>query len=106
MSYFNPKIYNKQNLREDDLSELSYWETVFRNLIDNTQMQERVSTGSQTMDNIKDEVIAGFCEELKVALGYELQQNAVAIIDNYGEDVPEREDFETFIYGEEDNENE
>lgn len=104
MSYFNPKIYNKQNLKEDDLSELSYWETVFRNLIENTQMQERVSTGSQTMDNIKDEIIAGFCEELKVALGYELQQNAVAIIDNYGEDVPEREDFETFLV--EDYENE
>lgn len=104
MSCFNPKIYNKQNLKEDDLSELSYWETVFKNLIENTQMQERLSTGSRTLDNVKDEIIAGFCEELKVALGEELQQNAVAIIDNYGEDVPEREEFETFLCDAEDEE--
>lgn len=106
MSYFNPKIYNKQNLKEDDLSELSYWETVFKNLIDDTQFAEKVSTGSQILDNIKDEIIADFCEGLKIALGHNLQQQAVAIIDNYSEDVPEREEFETFLYDAEDDENE
>jgi len=97
MSYFNPKIYNKQNLKEDDLSELEYWNKVFTTLIDN-QKEGFFHSGSPTFDKMRQEFLNEFCEQMKTALGYEMQNNVVAIIDEYEETVPEREEYETFLY--------
>jgi hypothetical protein len=34
MTYFNPKIYNKQNLKKEDRRELEYYNNMFLNVID------------------------------------------------------------------------
>lgn len=102
MSFFNPKIYNKQNLKEDDLSELEYWHGVFTSVIDNAEFDAYADTECcKVFRDARNEIIKDFCHELKTKLGYTMQDNVVGIIDNYDDDVQEREEFETFIYEEE-----
>ena len=99
MSYFNPKIYNKQNLKEKDRIELEYWEDEFVSLIKTAQDNFQLgSTGSKTIDRIREEIVDNFCKELKIALGCFLQDNVVGIIDHYDEEVDEVEEYETFFY--------
>ena len=102
MTYFNPAIYNKENLRKNDRKQLEYCEQVFKNVIMNTKADFDASEfggNSNTMKQIVNEIVESFCNELRVNLGYELQENVVGIIDNYGEDeAPEREVYTTFLY--------
>lgn len=99
MSYFDPKIYNKNNLHEADKKELDYWESVFINLIENTLFD--FECGEGTLGKIKKEVAEEFSKELRTQLGYELQENVVSIIDAYEEDIEEVEDPDTYFYEEE-----
>lgn len=34
MTYFDPHIYNKQNLKKEDREEIDYWECIILNAID------------------------------------------------------------------------
>lgn len=103
MTYFNPAIFNKENLKEKDRKELEYYEDVFKNVIANTEFDycanDDFGGNSPTMKNMLSEVIHSFCEALRTDLGYAMQEQVVAMIDSYDEDVPEREEYTTFIGG-------
>ena len=96
MSYFDPKIYCKQNLKEEDRKELDYWRDVFLNVIENAKF-EAASLENGILGQMKNEIIADFCEEVKDSLGSALQDNVVGIIDAYEEDVEEVENPETYL---------
>ena len=100
MTYFDPKIYNKQNLKSEDRKELEYWNDVFHHVIYNAQFNYRLDniTGSDTLDKIVGEVIEGFCKQLGRDLGHAMQDSLVGCIDNYEEGaVSEVENPETFV---------
>ena len=100
MTYFNPRIYNKQNLKEKDRKELEYWKEVFDSVIENAKewFVSSTITDIQTIDNLLAEVAEEFCEYVRADLGYQLQDNVVSIIDNYEGDIEEVEEPETFLY--------
>lgn len=101
MSYYNPKIFNKQNLKAEDRTELDYWDGVFKNVVLNTK--EDYDDDIPAITELKKQIIDDFCEKLKTNWGYELQENVVSIIDNYEEDIEEVENPETYFYEGEDN---
>lgn len=101
MSYFNPKIFNRENLNDKDRAELDYWHDEFDNVIENA-FDDFESTGSTMADAIKREFIADFCGTLRARLGEALQDNLVGIIDGYEHNVPEREEYTDYLYDPED----
>lgn len=105
MSYYNPKIFNKQNLKAEDRTELDYWDGVVKNLILNAQANYELDNSDDVpaLAELKKQIVADFCELLKTDWGYELQENVVSIVDNYEEDVEEVENPETYYYEGEDN---
>lgn len=100
MSYFDPNIYNKQNLREADRRELDYWQSIIYNAIDNTVWEYENDTDTPTIASIKQEIVNDFAEALKYSVGLDLQETAVSIIDSYpeDEDVKPRTNPETYLY--------
>lgn len=104
MSYSNPRYYNKENLKKEHLVELDFWESTFKNLIVNEKMDLRESSGSDTFDKIRKELIDDFCEGLLISLGHELQEITVGLIDGYGDDILEREQYTTFLVEDKDDE--
>lgn len=105
MSFFNPKIYNKENLKEDDLSELEYWDNQFKTIIEDCRT-EFFNSGSPTFDKMRQEIIDDFCRGMRDLLGYIMQENVVGIIDNYSGEVVEREEYTTFLNKDEEDEEE
>ena len=101
MSYFNPKIFNRENLNDKDRAKLDYWRDNFLNVIENA-FYDFENTGSATVDKIKREFIADFCDTLRERLGEALQENLVSIIDGYEHEVPERDEYTDYLYDPED----
>lgn len=101
MSYFNPKIFNRENLNDQDRAKLDYWHDEFDNVIENA-FDDFESTGSTTADKIKREFIADFCDTLRERLGEALQDNLVSFIDGYRHEVKEREEYTDYLYDPED----
>ena len=101
MSYYEPKIYNKQNLKEKDLRELEYYEGMFHNAIENT-LSDYDDEYPEGVDTLVKGVTKDFAKRLKAYLGYSLNEDMVSIIDNYEDnvDVKEVENPTTFIYDE------
>ena len=102
MSYYNPKIYNKNNLKERDRKELEFYNEVFLNVINSTAEDFTLESNcmSPTLHGVLNEVVSYFCESLKESLGYQMQELTVATIDNYDDtdEIDEIEDCETFLY--------
>jgi hypothetical protein len=93
MTYFDPRIYCKQNLKDKDREELEYWQTVFENVIASASFE----IGDESiLGRIRKEIIDEFCEELKKELSYAMQDNLVGCITSYGGDIEEVEEPETF----------
>ncbi len=98
MTYFNPKIYNKQNLKEKDRKELEYWNDVFTNIIENAKFDCCPDDDGDTIKKIQYEIIERFCRDLRINLGWTMQDHVIAIIDDYDESIAEVENYETFFY--------
>lgn len=100
MTYFNPEIYCKQNLKEEDRKKLEFYQGIFESVIENSADNYETMTGCgiESLDKLVMDVVNNFVEELKVELGITLQELAVSIIDHYEEDVEPVEDYETFYY--------
>lgn len=99
MSYFDPKIYCKQNLKAQDKRELDYWEQAFVNVVANTQDQlELEHDGVPILNEIEKQVIEAFCKKLRVNIGYELQETVVGLIDGYENEVESVDNPETYHY--------
>ena len=103
MSYFDLKIYNKQNLMEKDRKALDFWNDFFLGIISNAEdfMETETGTGIESIDKIIADTTHSVCEKMKVLLGTSLQEVVVSIIDEYEDGVPRQENFETYLYGEE-----
>lgn len=101
MSYFDPKIYNKQNLNDKDKDELEYWQGIINDVIKSCR-DDTLSdgTGSDTLDKIITEIVDTFCDNLRADFGFALQEMVVSIIDNYEHEVEPQDNPETYIIGE------
>ena len=100
MTYFNPKIFCKQNLKESDRKELEYWKQTFDNVINNAEFDFTLDTDIEipAINAIISDTVKAYGEVLKDKLGQMMQDNLVGIIDGYEDDVHEVEEPETFMY--------
>lgn len=101
MSYFDPKIYNKQNLHEKDRAELSYWAEAFNNVIGNSVDQflsEFKDVGLPFLEKAATEITEAFSEILRENIGYALQDTCVGMIEAYDEEIKEVEIPDTYLY--------
>ena len=101
MTWFNPNVYCKQNLKEDHRESLEYCERVCKDAIEHAQMEYEEALedeGSKVLASIKKEIVASFVEYLRYELGDILQDECVSMISSYENDVPSVEDPETFDY--------
>lgn len=99
MTYFNPKIYCKQNLKEKDLKEMEYWKEEFEIALDmayDKYNEVHCTADSMILDEIKIQLVDSFIEIVKECLGNRLQNALVSCIEGYEEDVEEVEFPETF----------
>ena len=103
MTYFNPKIYNKQNLKESDRKELEFYKELFYSAVENAlENRSFNSTGSNIIDAAIEEIVKDFSKDLKHNIGVKLQDVVVSMIDSYEDKagVEEVENPETFFYKE------
>lgn len=102
MTWFNPNIYCKQNLKEDHRKSIENCERVCKDVIEHAQMEYEEyledDEDSKVLASIKKEIVASFVEYLKYELGDILQNECVSMIDSYENDVPSVEDPATFDY--------
>ena len=105
MSYFNPKVYNRENLTDADRRELDYWHDVFMSTVDGA-LDSYVENDEdcEALHELKKSIVEHFCEELKLDFGCTIQENAVSVIDGYEHDVPELENYTTYYYDNEEDE--
>lgn len=87
MSYFDPEIYNEDNLKEQDKREIQFWRDSFLMDIDNA-LKDVCGFGEndKTLDKIKREIIEEYIEALKVRVEYSVNDVIVSIIDNYDDE--------------------
>lgn len=99
MSYFNPKVYNRENLTDADRRELDYWHDVFMSTIDGALCSYvENDEDCEALYELKKSIVEHFCEELKLDFGCAMQEHAVSVIDDYEHDVPEHETYTTYYY--------
>ncbi len=99
MTYFNPKIYNRNNLEEKDRKALDYIKNFLDNVIEDTKEQYKNKADTETvLGKIQMEIVENFCEMLKVDMGFQLQEEIVYFIDGYEKDVEEVENPDTYYY--------
>lgn len=100
MTYFNPKYYCKQNLKEKDKHELDFWCGEFLDVIENTE-DDACEHGALS---IEKEIIHKFCEALKEQLGYSMQEVVAGVIDGYDDEqeLKEWDEPDTYLYAGED----
>lgn len=101
MTFFDPQIYCKQNLKEEDRKKLEFAETIAKDALEHaigSVEDDYVAGLSETLDKIELEIIKSFAEEVKEQLGSILQEYVVGVIDNYEEEIEPVEDPETYYY--------
>ena len=108
MTYFNPKIFCKQNLKESDRKELEYWKQSFDNLICNAEFDFTLDADIEipAINAIISDTVKAYGEVLRDKLGQMMQDNLIGIIDGYEDDVHEVEEPETFMYEREEDKDE
>ena len=94
MTYFDPHIYCKQNLKEEDLKEMEYWKRVFEDTINNAKIA--YDEEGDILDDIRKKVIDSFCEELEKSLNEQMQAQLEGCIESYEGDIEKVENPETF----------
>lgn len=100
MTYINPKIYNKQNLKPTDKFELDFWKDNFENAVSNAQFNiELEMAGIPAIGDIVKDVVEAYNTELRTAFYGKLQEVLVSIIDGYDDDdIKEYEEWETYDF--------
>ena len=97
MTYFNPRIYNYHNLKEEDkkvVDGMIY-------LVDSLENMEADYLGYEdetTMEKIQNEIALETLQEAQERLKYDIAEFMVAMIENYDEDVEEI-DTDNYFYG-------
>lgn len=102
MSFFDSKIYCKQNLKPEDREKLEADEELVKSIIDKASDDYETDVeDDEEIDafaKIKKEVVESFVEYLKYWTASVLQDELIGLIDNYEEDVEEVENPEVFEY--------
>lgn len=91
MTYFDPHIYNRENLKPRDRAELDYWLNAFNNAIYNATYDMELGDGA--IDQLKVDVVSEFTELLQDEFGSELQGVLIAIIDGYDGAIDEKASY-------------
>lgn len=100
MTWFNPKIYNRENLTKEARSEMDYWcKTVVNNVLNAKFNFCEDGTGSETFDKMRSEIVDNFCQYLILQIAHTFNDNIVASIeaDNHDKDVEEVENPTSYI---------
>lgn len=98
MSYFDPKIYNLENLKEKDRKELEFWCDTCLGIVSSANPFMSDEDESDTLSKIRHEVIDEFCNDLFGEIASKFHDITVSIIDNYPEeDIPKVENPTTFF---------
>lgn len=84
MSYYNPEVYNEDNLKEQDKREIQFWRESFYNEIDNALDYVCEFESNTILDKLKREIIEEYTECLKEHLEARFLEVIVSIIDGYG----------------------
>lgn len=109
MSFFNNKIYCKQNLKPEDRERLEAGKELVESIIEKASFDYETDVEDdeeiEVFAKVKKEVVESFVEYLKYWTASVLQDKLVDLIDNYEGEVEEVEDPEVFEYVE-DEENE
>jgi predicted nuclease with TOPRIM domain len=100
MTYFDPAIYCKQNLKKEDLEALELTEKIAKETLESAldHAESDYEGMSEILDRIQVEIVKSFAEIFRLELGYVLQDYVVGIIDSYEGGVEEVEEPETFYY--------
>ena len=103
MSYFDPKIYCKQNLNEQDRKEFDWWYEFIMSAVDSFVANQGIREFEMPdflrniLADIEDEII----DELKDSIANKFNNLIVGTIDNYPEDTYIKEIEEPELYGDE-----
>lgn len=98
MTWFNPMIFNRENLKNKDRLELDYWYDTFLNVIEQTVLeQDEEPLMFKTLDKIKTEIEEGFAERMKENLKHTMQEQLIGCISNYEEYVEERDEYTDYF---------
>lgn len=98
MSYFDPRIYNKQNLTEKDRREMDFWNEEVINTVEYVEDEYLSGIELESVRNLAAPFIHEFCKELLDDWGTEMHTITTSTIDNYDYDVEPIEDYETYLY--------
>lgn len=102
MSFFDRKIYCKQNLKPEDRERLEAGEKLVESIIEKASYDYETDVeDDEEIDafaKIKKEVVESFVEYLKYWTASVLQDELIGLIDNYEGEVEEVEDPEFFEY--------
>lgn len=96
MTFFDPKYYCKQNLKEEDRKTLDACRDLFLEVIERARDTYEDEYCTESVDRLKLEVVDSFVEIVKEDLGVTLQEETVGLIESYEEDVAPVEDPETY----------
>ena len=102
MSFFDSKIYCKQNLKPEDRERLEAGEKLVESIIEKASYDYETDVeNDEEIDvfaKVKKEVVESFVEYLKYWTANVLQDKLVDLIDNYEGEAEEVEDPESFEY--------
>lgn len=85
MSFYDPNIYNENNLKENDRLEIEYWRSAFECAISNASEDIEYSAdelGEGVCVNIKN-FLPLYEKKLKQKMEAEIYESIVSMIDNY-----------------------
>lgn len=94
MTYFDPQIYCKQNLKENHRKEFERWKEVIDLIIDRAESE--CDYEDNTLGKIQEEIVEGFCERLRETANEVMQENLIGCIESYEGDVEPVKEPETF----------
>lgn len=88
MTYFDPEIYNQENLNANDKAEIQFWKTEFENAVYEAEfnMFTAEEKDRNIFDQMKTSAVREFAKYLKESLESRILDYIVARIDSYPEE--------------------
>lgn len=87
MTYFDPSVYNEQNLHETDKQEIEFWRGMIENALDNARddiaEEFEMLGGSSILKKLCLELIDGYIKKFSKHLGNDIFDYVIGIIDDY-----------------------
>lgn len=87
MSYFNPRIYNIQNLKKQDRMEVSYWRNIVREAAERSKADMDECHCHDTLEKIRAEIGIQAIDEFLESFDIQVAEIIVGLIDGYGDEI-------------------